>query len=143
MILKATNNPPTEPTQTAKVPEPSNPEAAFITATSKINDRKERAPLDMATETFTPVKFRIGTSNDQVQTISSQRVELEVNVLAKLSKTVENEHFKGATTSHILRHWKDNKTVRLYNVKNNFIPTASTRYSTTKSNGKKAAGMRQ
>ena len=40
--LKATTNPPSEPTQTAKVPDPSNPEAIFITATSKMEYIKER-----------------------------------------------------------------------------------------------------
>ena len=45
---------------------------------------------------------------------------------------MENEHFAEATTSHILRHWNDNTTVRLYNVKKNFIPTASIVYSPTR-----------
>ena len=48
--FKATTNPPTDTTQTAKVPEPSNSEAAFIATTSNRYDSKERAPLDMATE---------------------------------------------------------------------------------------------
>ena len=59
--FKYITNPPTEPTQTAKVPEPSNPEATFITATRNINDSKEGAPLGMAKEHFMPVKFGIST----------------------------------------------------------------------------------
>ena len=47
--FKATTNPPTDTTQTAKVPEPSNHEATFITATRNMNDIKERETLDMAT----------------------------------------------------------------------------------------------
>ena len=130
--FKATTNTPTDPTQTAKVPETSNSEATFITMTSKIDEIKERAPLDMATEPFTHVKFGIGTSNYQGQTLSSHRVELEINGLAELSETVETEHFVGDTTSHIPRHWKYRKNVRLYNVKTNFIPTTSAGHSTTK-----------
>ena len=52
--------------------------------------------------------------------------------MAKLSETAETEHFADANTSHILRHWKDNTTVRLYNLKTNFIPTDYTGHSTTK-----------
>ena len=52
--------------------------------------------------------------------------------MAKLSETAETEHFADANTSHILRHWKDNTTVRLYNLKKNFIPTDYTGHSTTK-----------
>ena len=52
--------------------------------------------------------------------------------MVELSETAETEHFAEVTTSHILRHWKYNTTVRLYNVKTNFIPTASTGQSHTK-----------
>ena len=45
---------------------------------------------------------------------------------------METEHFADATTSHILRHWKDNASVRIYNVKANFIPTTSTGHSYSK-----------
>ena len=62
--FKATTNPSTYPTKTAKVPEPSNPEATCITVTSNINSRKEREPLDVATENFTFVKTGIGTFKD-------------------------------------------------------------------------------
>ena len=113
MNFKFITNPLTDPTQTSKVPEPSNPEAAFIATTSNRDDRKERAPLDMATKPFIPVKFGIGTFNDQVHTLSSHRVELQINELAELSETVDNEKFAEANTSHILRHWTDSTTVRL------------------------------
>ena len=113
LSFKSTTNSPTDLTQTAKVPEPSNSEAAFIATTSNRDDSKDRAPLDMATDPFTPVKFGIGTFNDQVHTLSSHRVELESNELAKLSETVETEQFTGANISHILRHWTDSTTVRL------------------------------
>ena len=142
--FKATTNLPTDPNQTTKVQDPSNPEATFITTPSKINDSKERVPLDMATETFTPVKFGISTFKDQGQTLSSHRVEPEIKGLAELSETVETENFVEATTSHILGHWKYNTTVRLCNVKTNFIPTASTGYSTTeKNNGGKTSDTGQ
>ena len=111
--FKSTTNPLTDPTQTSKVPEPSNSEAAFIATTSNRDDSKDRAPLDMATDPFTPVKFGIGTFNDQVHTLSSHRVELEINGLAELSETVESEQFTEANTSHILKHWTDSTTVRL------------------------------
>ena len=130
--FKATINPSTEPNQTANFPDPSNPEATFMTVTSKINDIKEREPLDMATLPFTPVKVWVGTSNFQGQTLSSHIDELEIKGLSQWIETVQTEHFKEATTSHILRHWKDNTTVRLYNVKTNFIPTAFTGRSPTK-----------
>ena len=59
--FKAISNPPTESKLTIKVPETSNPEAIFITVTSKINNSKEGAPLNMATVPFPPVKFGIST----------------------------------------------------------------------------------
>ena len=128
----ATNNPPTEPTQTAEIPEPTNAKAIFITATSKIYDSKERAPLDVVTGLFTPIKIGIDTFKYQVQTLSSQRVELEIKGLAKLSETAETDHFAEATTRHILRQWKDNTALIIYNVETNFIPSSSTGHSSSK-----------
>ena len=86
----------------------------------------------MATLSFTPVKFGISTFKYQGQTLSSHRFETERKGLSKLSKAVETEHFTEATTSHILRHWKENTSVRLYNVETNFIPLSSTRHSSSK-----------
>ena len=52
--------------------------------------------------------------------------------MAELSETAETEHLAEATTSHILRHWKDNTSVRIYNVKTNFISTSSIGHSPPK-----------
>ena len=78
--------------------------------------------MDVATGLVTPVKIGIGSFKDQGQTLFSQIVEPEIKRLAELSETEDTDHFAEATTNHILRHWKDNTTVRLYNVGSNFIP---------------------
>ena len=63
--FKATTNQPTDSTQTAKVPDPTKPNAPFITETIKKDNIKENMPLDMATGPLTPVKFGMGTFKDQ------------------------------------------------------------------------------
>ena len=74
--FNATTNPPTQPTQTAKLPDPTNPNAPFITDTSNMDVSKENTPLDMATVTLTPDKLLIETFKDQGQPLSSHTVEL-------------------------------------------------------------------
>ena len=130
--FEATTNPPTEPIHTANIPDPTKPKAIFITATSKMDDSKERAPLDVATGLVTPVKIETVTFKGQGKNLSSQRVELDIKGLDELSETEDTDHFVEATTSHILRHWKDNTTVILYNVETNFIPSSSTGHSSSK-----------
>ena len=130
--FEATTNPPTDLTQTVNTPEPTNPKAILITSKSKIDDSKERAPLNVATGPFTHIKIGIGTFKDQGQNLSSQRVEMAIKGLAELSETTESDQFVEATTSHILRQWKENKTVILYNMKTNFIPSSSTGHSFSK-----------
>ena len=130
--FETTTNPPTETTQTSDILDPTNPKAILITATSKIDDSKERASLDLSTGPFTHIKIGIGTFKDQGQNLSSQRVEMAIKGLAELSETTESDQFVEATTSHILRQWKENKTVILYNMKTNFIPSSSTGHSFSK-----------
>ena len=49
MSFKVTTNPPTDPTQTAKVTDPMKPKAPFITETMKGDYSNENTPLGLTT----------------------------------------------------------------------------------------------
>ena len=69
VVFEAPTNPPIEPNQTAKITDPTNPKAIFITATNMMKKSKQREPLDVATGLVTPVKIGIVTFKDQGQTL--------------------------------------------------------------------------
>ena len=124
-VFKVTTNPLIESTQTAKAADPTNLKAHFINETSNKEYSNQNMPLGMVAVPFTPVNFVMSRLKDQGQPLSSHTVELKIKGLAELSETSETEHFAEATTSYILRYWKDNTIVRTYNVKTNFIATDS------------------
>ena len=130
--FKAITTPLIDPTQIVKAIDPMNSKAPFITETSNEDTSKEKTPLGVAAVPPTLAKVGMGKFKDQGQPLSYHTVQLEIKGLAELSETAETEHFTEATTSHILRHWKDNTSVRIYNVKTNFIPKPTTGHSPTK-----------
>ena len=135
--FKAITTPLIDPTQIAKAIDPMNSKAPFITETSNEDTSKEKTPLGVAAVPPTLAKVGMGKLKDQGQPLSYHTVQLEIKGLAELSETAETEHFTEATTSHILRHWKENTSVRIYNVKTNFIATSSIGHSLPKTARKK------
>ena len=132
MSFKATTTPLLKTTKIAKLTDPTNHKTPFITETSNKDDSKENTPLDVAALHLTLAKAGMSTLKDQGEPLSSHRVQLKIKGLAELSEMAETEHFTEATTNHILGHWKYNTRVSIYNVKTNFIPTASTRHTPMK-----------
>ena len=116
-----------EGTQTAKATDLRvlmNPWDPFITETNKKGDSKEKMFWGVAMESPTLVKVEMSTFKDPDQPPSFHTVELEIKGLVDFSEAMDTEHFTLATTSHIWGHWKDDRNVKIYNVKTNFISTA-------------------
>ena len=107
----------------SKVTNSINPKAHFHTDTRIIDNRYKSKPLSLYTVTLTMIKVGMRKLKYQYQPLSYHTAELKIMGLEEFRKTEETKWFSDTTTSHILGHWKENISVRVYNVNTNYIPT--------------------
>ena len=111
----------------------------FTTDTSKKEGVKDDNESHVATLPLPPTlaKGQKSPSKDQIQTLFLPTIELKIKGLAEFCDSMESEQFAEATTKHILSHWKNHRSVTIYEVWTFFVASIPVGQSGRKSDIKR------